>query len=334
MLVPIPRWRDSLLVNRLIVRLLMLLPQRISIRIIRQLDIESLRWRFLRALLLRHRSRQLSRLMAVLKFNDVISISPTGEINVTSEGISLSAEKTNRYFKVNGRMTGNEGKDLAKVLADRNIHVRQFIDIGTNFGEISLYFSKNFPDAKVLSIEASPANFAIFQKNMARQHFTTDNISAVNKAVGETRGTVRISKGLSSGNTIVLDEKNALRDEVKQTEEIEMVPLGELAEQHGFLSPDFIKIDIEGSEPFLMNDLVKLSARAMFIEFANKNTEESYLRLARTLYDNGYSIATREAVDFEDFEQVRAHLLENWARDSWGTDSRGTDLWFFAPTPG
>jgi hypothetical protein len=145
---------------------------------------------------------------------------------------------------------------------------------------------------------------------------------------------VRISKGLSSGNTIVLDEKNALRDEVKQTEEIEMVPLGELAEQHGFLSPDFIKIDIEGSEPFLMNDLVKLSARAMFIEFANKNTEESYLRLARTLYDNGYSIATREAVDFEDFEQVRAHLLENWARDSWGTDSRGTDLWFFAPTPG
>ena len=318
-----------MLANRWTVRLLALLPQWISIRIIRSIDIESLRWRFLRSHLLRRRTRQLSQLMSELKFNEEISVRASGDVLVTSGGISLSAEKTNRYFKINGEMVGNEGKDLSDVLAARQIEVRQFIDIGANFGEISLYFSKNFPQASILSIEASPDNFGVLKKNRARQHFDTRNITAVNMAVGEGRGKVQISKGLASGNTIVLDNKNELRDEVRQTEEIDMVPLRELTEQYGFDAPDFIKIDIEGAEPFLTADLVALSAQALFIEFANKNTRDAYFDLARRLYDSGYSIATREAVELTDFDAVRAHLIESWERESWGTDSRGTDLWFF-----
>ncbi len=315
--------------NRLIVKLLVRLPHRIALALLQLLDVESLQWRFLRSHLLRRRTRQLSQLMKALRFNQDITVQPSGDVLITSDGISLTSERTNRYFKINGKMVGNEGKDLADVLAARGIPVRQFIDIGANFGEISLYFSKTFPDASVLSIEASPANYAILEKNRARQHFDTNNITPVNVAVGESRGKVRISKDLASGNTIVLDDKNELRNEVRETEEIDMVPLLDLTKQHGFGTPDFIKIDIEGAEPYLTSDLVALSARALFIEFANKNTREAYFDLVRRLYDSGYSIATREAVDLGDFDGVCRHLTESWDRESWGTDSRGTDLWFF-----
>lgn len=320
---------DYPLLHRLFVKLLLRLPNRLSLAIIARLPVNSQRWRYLRSQFLRRRSRELQQLMQAIDFRDTLMIEPKGDICVVSEGISLSIELTNRYLKVTSERPGNEGVYLADVLCRHAIAPQQIIDLGANFGEISLYFSRTNPTARILAVEASPRNFGMLQRNRERQLFDTQNIAAVNCAVGDRDGEVDISVGLGSANSIITGDSNALKYEISKTEKVTMKTLSDLAGQHGVTEPDFIKIDIEGAEPLLTDSLLELRAKALFIEFSNKNTQEAYLDLAEKLFDAGYAAMTTDETPLPGFAEAKAYLQKRWSTETWGTASRGCDLWFF-----
>lgn len=315
--------------HRIFVKLLLRLPTRLSLAIIAHLPVNSQRWRYLRSQFLRQRSRELQRLMQAIDFHSTLMIEPEGDICVVTEGISLSAELTNRYFKVTSDQPGNEGHYLAGILSKQGIVPEQIIDLGANFGEISLYFSRAMPTARILAVEASPRNFGVLQRNRERQLFDTQNLSAVNCAVGDHAGEVDISVGLGSANSIITGNSNALNYEIDATEKVAVKTLSDLAGQFGVTAPDFIKIDIEGAEPLLADSLLELRARALIIEFSNKNTQEAYLYLARKLLDADYRVMTTDEKALPSFADLEAYLRKRWSAKSWGTASRGCDLWFF-----
>ena len=57
-------------------------------------------------------------------------------------GVFLNMKGTNRYLKVIGDMEGNEGEKIRAFLTSKGIDVRTMVDLGANFGEISLYFCR------------------------------------------------------------------------------------------------------------------------------------------------------------------------------------------------
>ena len=95
---------------------------------------------------------------------------------------------------------------------------------------------------------------------------------------------------MSSDNSIILEEieynKNLYSTNISTT------TLSDIYMRYAKKSTiDFMKIDIEGSEPFLINDLKKQSKKIklMSIEFSDKNSKDKYISLL-TVLNNDFLI--------------------------------------------
>ena len=230
-------------------------------------------------------------------------------ILVESDSIFLSTRGTNRYFKVTSNI-GNEGHDMLEFLNSKGINPKTVFDVGANFGEISLFFCRKLPDAKIVAIEASPENLEILRYNMAKQYFNTDNIKIVPKAVSDKNGFVHITCGLGSENTIM-----------EQSDDSVNVPcdkLDSIINSMGINQIDFMKIDIEGAEPLLKESLCASAdkIRSLFIEFSNKNNQENYISLMKGLCNAGYTIYFRYTDQPLSFEEA-SKLYSKRKGDFW-----------------
>lgn len=235
---------------------------------------------------------QLQSIMIKFDFNQKLLISKE-EVYVEDEGISLSTEKTNRYYKVNSKIIPNQGSLIFKNLSTLGINnFKNIIDLGANFGEVSIWFSKNFPDANIFAIEASSDNFRILKKNILIQNFNTSNITAQNIAVADRVGSIEITSNFGAQNSIVLDNNNPrIRKGGKlKTETVSCNTLEGIFSSFNIKFCDLIKIDIEGAEPLLKNSLEKLLDRigSIHIEIGDKSSFEKYMDLISPLLKAGF----------------------------------------------
>lgn len=210
-----------------------------------------------------------------------------------SEGIFLNMKGTNRYLKIVGEMEGNEGKKMLLFLKSKGVEVKKMIDLGANFGEISLYFSRHCPEAKILAIEPSSSNFKILKSNCHFQNFPTGNILLVNEAVSDVKGVVEITKGISAENILIhsgihLKEEDSDKSDVL-TEKVAADTLASFMERFDFNELDFLKVDIEGSEPMLYESLKQRISdiRSVLIEIGNKADHRMYIPLIELFWDSG-----------------------------------------------
>ena len=235
----------------------------------------------LRAMIMRQTSGLLSD--ALTKFDAPHSIevhnqnrAPTG-VAMSDGKIRLSTAGTDRYFKQTG--DGEfEGYQLAETLRQFGISKpATIIDIGANFGEISLCFAALYPKARIVAVEPSSANLEILEANLASQEFDTSNIEVLKFAAADDEGPVKITRGLGAQNSIVAKRGMAAH----RYEEVQTLSLDQLFKQASIKRCDFIKIDIEGAEPGLKASLAKVlpKTRSLFIEFTYKNTPEAYAEL-------------------------------------------------------
>ncbi len=121
------------------------------------------------------------------------------------------------------------------------------IDGGANIGLTSLYFLKNLPNAKVISIEPDKDNYEMIKKNMGINHFSTN-------------GNI-VNAGLWSKNTLLTTERSFRDGEdwsitVKETTNpknaIQAFSINNIINTH-FQDDiiDLLKLDIEGSEKYI-----------------------------------------------------------------------------------
>ncbi len=159
------------------------------------------------------------------------------------------------------------------------------IDCGANIGLSVIYMKRLYPDATVIAFEPDEKNFDLLKKNIGA--FAFENVEARKEAVwvdntvlqfsGDGAMTSRIDFG-SSKNTVPV-RAIRLRDFLNR-------PV------------DFLKLDIEGAEYQVMNDIAGNLhfVRHLFLEYHGSFAQNMELaKLFVLLVDNGFSYYIKEA---------------------------------------
>lgn len=273
--------------------------------------------RHLRVRILRHGMSKLADAIAAVNFKQGIMLKGK-EAFCLSDGIFLNLKGTNRYLKVSDGEEGNEGKKMTDFLKLKNIQVNAMIDLGANYGEISLYFSKQNPDAKILAVEASPDNFEILKSNCAIQNFPTKNIILVNEAVNSKKDLVDITKGVSAENMIV-PQGIGVNQKKYETVKVGSDTLISFMNRYGLNNLDLLKIDIEGSEPLLYESIKQKvgSIKAILLEVGDKEKHEKYLQLIRLLWENMECYDRDSEEKYESLARLETEILSSPVSDLW-----------------
>jgi FkbM family methyltransferase len=236
----------------------------------------------LRGMLVRAQVTRLQDVLARIGYPNELRISRDAcfvEVN----GLDLNAGLVDRYYKFLGaHPTETEAEKLFNRLKALGIDVKCFVDLGANFGEFSLWFAKH-TEATVLAVEPSTENIRIFESNAVRNGIDMARVHLVKKAIADKPGTMQMTVGKSQGNTIV--------NVAGETETIVTDTLDHCLREHGITNIDALKIDIEGAEPLLQDDLAKWLpvTRCLLIEMGGGlNSSDQYGALVDMLLGEGF----------------------------------------------
>jgi FkbM family methyltransferase len=151
-------------------------------------------------------------------------------------------------------MPGNFSSMAMYLLSDRDPEIQSvirrvvpaggvFVDVGANIGSYTVRASQIVgPAGRVVAIEAHPFTFGFLERTIALNGFA--NVTAMNIAAGAGRQIVRMKyTAVNPGETHVSREGDA---------EIMMQPLDECMAGLGIAAIDYLKIDVEGYELFVL----------------------------------------------------------------------------------
>jgi FkbM family methyltransferase len=150
----------------------------------------------------------------------------------------------NEVFKSHGYY------DILKLLLPRRQEPLNIIDAGANIGCTSLWLSAVFPHATIVSVEADLSNYQLLHSNIALNG--KKNIHPIHNAFWHNNDELNLSTGFRDGREYaisVLPELDAKFGTVKG------ITMDDICKQFGFKQVDVLKLDIEGAEKYLFQDL-------------------------------------------------------------------------------
>lgn len=158
------------------------------------------------------------------------------------------------------------------------------IDCGSNLGMSLLFFKTIFPDAEILAFEPSPSSFTFLTKNIKDNNLTRINV--VNKALSNKKGECFFQDNTAFSLCSKLTE-NKSGDVVK----VESVLLSEYIKR----PVDFLKMDVEGAEISIFQDLDE-SGKINFIKemVIECHGLEAFSFVLNTLNKNGFKSLYKE----------------------------------------
>ncbi|NCR78133.1 MAG: FkbM family methyltransferase [Microcystis aeruginosa K13-06] len=160
------------------------------------------------------------------------------------------------------------------------------LDLGSNIGLSILFFKSLYPDANITGFEADPKIFKYLEKNINDN--SVSQVKLVNKAIWYENTYLNfVSEGADAGK--VSHEKG--------NSKVEATDILEVLNSQKF---DFLKMDIEGAEEFViprcrgfLNDL-----KFIFIEYHSKLGQEQCLdKILLILKEAGFRIHIRNVND-------------------------------------
>jgi len=123
------------------------------------------------------------------------------------------------------------------------------LDCGSNIGLTILYFKKIYPQCKIIGFEADVRTFKLLEKNIKVNNL--ENVTLINRALYDTKGTVPFYVSVAEPGLV-----QSIRPESLAHSEETRVET-ELLSEHINERVDMLKMDIEGAEQQVMNNLVK-----------------------------------------------------------------------------
>jgi FkbM family methyltransferase len=173
-----------------------------------------------------------------------------------------------------GEYDYNNMELLRRVMSQGN---PTFFDIGANIGAYTLIASE-FPNVLVVSIEPHPHTFSLLNRNVELN--SRSNVTCLNIAVSKADGVVFFSDYSESClNRVLKPEEMESKSLRVACQRIDEVCLGLK------LEPDFVKIDVEGHEPHVLEGFGNLigKTKMFFIERGERPEISVFLE------DAGYS---------------------------------------------
>lgn len=155
------------------------------------------------------------------------------------------------------------------------------IDCGANIGLSVLYFKQLYPEAEILALEPDANVFKVLEENIKR--FKLSNVTILKKACWNEETTLKFfSEGADGGRAAQqFDNTNIV--------EVEAIRLSKFLTR----KVDFLKIDIEGAEFEVINEIEHLlhNVERIFVEYHSFIGQEQFLpELLSILKNVGFRI--------------------------------------------
>ncbi|MEO2153667.1 MAG: FkbM family methyltransferase [Aquificae bacterium] len=199
-----------------------------------------------------------------------------------------------------GKIETPEDEFIKKILKPENV----VLDIGAHWGGFSLLFAHIVGEkGKVYSFEPDPSNYQILLKNIKLNGFQSI-VKPQNVAVGDKDSYVELGiANTSSGHNSLLRKDIPIKKKIK----VRQIKLDKHLPN---TKVDFIKIDVEGYEYFVLKGLettIQKNNLWLFIEFSpkfmGKELTERMVKFLKKYFQEIY-IAHKRKVFKTNWEQV------------------------------
>jgi FkbM family methyltransferase len=127
--------------------------------------------------------------------------------------------------------------DLQRLTASEPL--RTIFDVGGNFGQSALRFSRAFPVARIFTFEPVPESFRKLEANIAGRR----SITAFQHGFGDVAGSFQIQIQPNPGGNTLIGPCSSMG-----AVEIRLETLDSFVADHGIAQIDLLKIDVEGFE--------------------------------------------------------------------------------------
>jgi len=175
------------------------------------------------------------------------SVSPDEILEI--EGFKIKKGRTTRYVILTGTLGEPDIVNLIKNKVNEGMIV---LDVGANIGIITLLLSKQVGTfGHVFSFEPDPSLYNILKENIELNNLK--NVSIFPLAISDKAGISKLSLNQTQDGDNRLDSVTMRQDCI----EVETTTLDEFCTKHDIL-PDFIKMDIQGSEPKALEGMKKV----------------------------------------------------------------------------
>jgi FkbM family methyltransferase len=162
--------------------------------------------------------------------------------------LQLHATVEGQKMSLNIRPNGTDVGVLSDIFYKRLYkfeasNVQTVLDLGTNIGLATAYFSRRFPGATFACVEPSPANAAVIAKTVRDNNL---NVRIFQAAIGLTEGTAKLHLS-SDPSANSLDPAHSSSDFI----EVRLLPVSAILKEMRWDRINLMKIDIEGYEKTL-----------------------------------------------------------------------------------
>jgi len=164
------------------------------------------------------------------------------------------------------------------------------IDCGANMGLSVLYFSKNYPTAKIIAFEPEEPIFNVLENNV--RSFDLKNVTIYKKAVWDSVTTLDFYSDKGMGGSVINVYSN------QEPAKVETVLLSDYLHE----KIDFLKMDIEGAEYQVLKSCGNLiqNVEHLFVEYHSfVNREQKLDDLLLLLKENGFRYHLRQSFSRE-----------------------------------
>lgn len=177
-------------------------------------------------------------------------------VNSLNQEIVFSLRrKTTDFHIFNQTFRTNEYQQLIKLANDLKLPENLIIvDAGSNVGCTPIWFSCVFPKSRIFSLEIEQGNFEQLQRNI-QINSKEEQITPLCLALWHKSEELVISDSFRDGREYAFSVELPNRQETTQSKAVQGISTKELRNKFGIEQIHILKIDIEGAEKFLLEEL-------------------------------------------------------------------------------
>lgn len=189
------------------------------------------------------------------------------------------------------------------------------IDAGSNIGIATLFFKELYPNSKILCFEPDPKAFQLLQENMTNNQI--ENVSLINAALSSKEGEIDffgqilVDSPDARGNSII--DTWGLQRTISNTVKVKSVKLSSYINSE----VDFLKIDTEGAEQQILEDLAQENKLSFIKEMAIEVHQSEKMKHFNDI-DSISALLKNNKFDIEVIRKNTDELLpdevKNWAK--------------------
>ena len=200
----------------------------------------------------------------------------------------------------------SEAQKTIEFIKKFKVNPKVIIDIGSCWGEFSMILAKEYNNSKVYSIEGSYQNFIVLNSSIALEINNINNIKTYNYIISNLDGHKYIDNKISTTNRVF--DYDFEQGKLKKTKSF---TLKSFLEINNITCIDYIKIDIEGYELNLIDDLLNLDIKFGQIEIIEINELHKNINFLKLLTKK-YILLDCDSlskINFDDIDKYTSNKL-------------------------